>query len=82
MNRFVFFGGSVFSVVFRIASIASLAACAPLTAVQPWEKGQLARPVMALDRDTLDAKLSEHLYFSKEAASGGNSVGGGGCGCN
>lgn len=53
-----------------------------LQPVAPWEKGYLARPDMTFDSDHLEAKFNEHMYFSKEAASGGAGVGGGGCGCN
>lgn len=59
-----------------------LTACASLAPVQAWEKGNLARQDMKFDRDPLDAKFVDHIYFSKEAATGGNGVGGGGCGCN
>ncbi|MGZ8993076.1 MAG: DUF4266 domain-containing protein [Burkholderiaceae bacterium] len=50
--------------------------------VQPWQKGNLAKPEMAFDPDPLQTRFAEHTYFSKEGASGGMSVGGGGCGCN
>jgi hypothetical protein len=56
-----------------------LSACAP---VQPWERGRLAQPQMALDSDALLAAMDEHIYSSKEAASGGVGPSGGGCGCN
>ena len=56
-----------------------LAGCAT---VQPWQRGTLARPDMALVSDPLQASLDDHVYFSKEASSGGRSFGGGGCGCN
>ncbi|EXB30064.1 hypothetical protein J518_2930 [Acinetobacter baumannii 1419130] len=42
----------------------------------------MARPAMQLDAAPLDAAYDEHIYFSKEAASGGRGFGGGGCGCN
>lgn len=61
---------------------AAAAACNTLQPVQPWEKGYLARPAMTFEGDTLEAAYNEHIYFSKEAASGGYGVGGGGCGCN
>jgi hypothetical protein len=57
----------------------ALAGC---TAVQPWERDVLARPEMSLDNAPLDAALDDHIYFSKEASSGGRGFGGGGCGCN
>ena len=50
--------------------------------VQPWQKGNLAKPEMAFDPDALETRFADHTYFSKEGASGGASVGGGGCGCN
>lgn len=50
--------------------------------VQPWQKGNLAKADMAFDPDPLQTRFEEHTYFSKEGASGGMSVGGGGCGCN
>lgn len=59
-----------------------LAGCAGLPTVEPWEKGYLAQPAMTFEFDRLDSAFVEHTYFSKEAASGGASVGGGGCGCN
>lgn len=50
--------------------------------VHPWERGALADPVMRADRDALGGMLAEHMWFSREAATGGRGVGGGGCGCN
>lgn len=50
--------------------------------VKPWQRGTLADYVMRGDRDALGVSLSEHMFFSREAASGGRGVGGGGCGCN
>jgi starvation-inducible outer membrane lipoprotein len=47
-----------------------------------WEKGALAKPEMRMAGDTLDERFQQHTYASKEAASGGYGVGGGGCGCN
>ncbi len=60
----------------------ALSGCAIGTAVQPWEKETLARREMTFEGDPLDTKNTEHIYSSKEAASGGSGVGGGGCGCN
>ncbi len=65
-----------------LASFA-LAGCTVVEPVQPWEKGNLAKPEMTIQgSDPLGAKFSEHIYYSREAASGGSGVGGGGCGCN
>lgn len=52
------------------------------TVVEPWQRDVLARPEMSLDDSPLDAAIDDHIYFSKEASSGGRGFGGGGCGCN
>ncbi|KGJ91983.1 DUF4266 domain-containing protein [Colwellia psychrerythraea] len=59
----------------------SLSACSSL-GVEPWERDLLAKKEMALTSSSIDAALDDHIYFSKEASSGGKSFGGGGCGCN
>ena len=50
--------------------------------IRPWQRGLLAARGMALDCDRLDLDFDDHIYFSKEASSGGRGYGGGGCGCN
>jgi len=50
--------------------------------VKPWERDLHAAKKMQLDPHPLESYLDEHIYFSKEASSGGAGVGGGGCGCN
>jgi hypothetical protein len=67
-----------------IAALAALActACASYAPPKPWEKGDLAKPSMQFDYDRLDARYTDHVYASKEMATGGVAVGGGGCGCN
>jgi hypothetical protein len=52
------------------------------TTVQPWERATLSSYPMRPDRDPLAQAMAEHIYFSREAAAGGRSVGGSGCGCN
>ena len=58
--------------------IASLAGCAN---VSPAQRGTLAKPEMQFDFDAANARMTEQIYASKEAASGGRVTGGGGCGC-
>ena len=50
--------------------------------VKPWERAKLADSTMRPDRDPLHNTMFEHIYFSREASSGGRGVGGSGCGCN
>lgn len=68
--------------ILLIPVVFSVTACAGIQHVPPWEKGALAKPEMTFDGDPLDNSFTEHIYFSKEGASGGAGVGGGGCGCN
>jgi hypothetical protein len=62
-----------------LTTLATLAACAD---VQPWQRGNLAKPQMALDPYPLQSAIRQHNYSSREAASAANNAQGGGCGCN
>lgn len=62
-----------------LALALACAACAP---VAPYQRAHLARPEMALDGSPGMVRALEKVFAAKEAASGGASVGGGGCGCN
>ncbi len=53
-----------------------------MTEVKPWDRDLLAQDKMQLVADPVESYLDEHIYFSKEAAFGGQGIGGGGCGCN
>jgi hypothetical protein len=55
--------------------------CASL-GVKPWQRDLLSRQDMQLNGNAIDDAIDDHLYFSKEASSGGRSFAGGGCGCN
>jgi hypothetical protein len=70
------------SITLALAALAGSFALTGCTTVQPWERGNLADVTMRPDRDPLQAAMTEHVYFSREASSGGRGVGGGGCGCN
>lgn len=61
---------------------AALASGCSSIGVKPWQHDLLAREDMRLTNDSVDAAIDDHLYFSKEASSGGRSFAGGGCGCN
>jgi hypothetical protein len=64
-----------------VAGAALATGCSSL-GVKPWQRDVLAREEMRLDANPLDAAIDDHMYFSKEASSGGRSYAGGGCGCN
>jgi hypothetical protein len=69
------------SIVCWVAGAALVSGCSSL-GVKPWQRDVLAREEMRLDANPLDAAIDDHMYFSKEASSGGRSFAGGGCGCN
>ena len=69
------------AVALCVAVASALTACASV-GVEPWQRGTLARDEMQVVSDPLEASVDDHIYFSKEASSGGRSYGGGGCGCN
>ena len=52
------------------------------SSVEPWERGNLAKPEMQIGSDPVDDLLLEQVFYSKEASSGGVGAAGGGCGCN
>jgi Domain of unknown function (DUF4266) len=71
--------------IFPSTRLFMLLACMALcqcTHVPLTQRGKLADYTMEPDRDPLWTSLREHIFFSREAASGGRSIGGGGCGCN
>lgn len=61
--------------------VVNFVGCASL-GVEPWERDLLAKEAMSLNSEGIDNGLDDHIYFSKEATSGGRSFAGGGCGCN
>jgi Domain of unknown function (DUF4266) len=50
--------------------------------VKPRERDIHARADMSPSEQPLSDAIDDHVWFSKEAASGGRTFGGGGCGCN
>ena len=71
---------SIFLALILAATVLS-AGCSSM-GVEPWDRDILAKDEMQLTTDPLEAATDDHIYFSKEASSGGRGFGGGGCGCN
>ena len=65
-----------------VGAVALLGSAGGCATVKPWERETLADPIMQPGRNPIAAGQLDHVYFSREAASGGTTVGGGGCGCN
>ncbi len=71
-----------FITILLLVSAVVSTGCSSLGGVKPWQRDVLSRSDMRPDGGGLDDAIDDHLYFSKEASSGGRSFGGGGCGCN
>lgn len=67
-----------------VAALVMLGGCAQLDALAPkaFEKEKLAKKEMTIEGDAHENRLAQRIYSSRENASGGYGVGGGGCGCN
>ena len=50
--------------------------------VKPYERANLADPIMAFDRDPVSSAYIDHVYEAREGARGAGTASGGGCGCN
>ena len=50
--------------------------------VKPYERANLADPIMSFNRDPVSASYLHHVYDSREGARGAGIATGGGCGCN
>jgi hypothetical protein len=64
-----------------LGALATLTGCAAMS-VKPWDRDLLAEKKMSFNPLPMHSALDDHIYFSKEGSTGGQSVGGGGCGCN
>jgi hypothetical protein len=70
-----------FHLFLAIIAVVSAPGCSSI-GPKPWQRDLLSRQDLQLSGNSLDDAIDDHLYFSKEASSGGRSFGGGGCGCN
>jgi hypothetical protein len=50
--------------------------------VKPYERQNLADPIMAFSRDPASDSYLHHVHQAREAARGAEGSAGGGCGCN
>ena len=66
-------------VLFLLPLAAFASGCAT---VHPWDRDLLAQKKMRFVPNPAMQGIDEHIYFSKEGSTGGQEVGGGGCGCN
>lgn len=50
--------------------------------VKPYERENLADPIMAFESHPVSTRYINHVYEAREAARGAEGSAGGGCGCN
>ena len=49
--------------------------------VKPWQRGELADPIMIFDENPIDAGIREHHLDYREGSVGATGAQSGGCGC-
>jgi hypothetical protein len=76
-------------IVVRSALLASLVATASACSstefkpwVSPYERNNLADPIMSFNRSPASSAYLHHVYQAREGARGAEGGSGGGCGCN
>ena len=60
----------------------TLSGCSVEPWVKPYERANLADPIMSFDRDPIATSYISHVHEAREAMRGAESGQGGGCGCN
>ena len=60
----------------------SVSACSMEPWVKPYERANMADPIMSFSRDPVSEAYKNHVHQAREGARGAESGAGGGCGCN
>jgi hypothetical protein len=50
--------------------------------VKPYERQQIADPIMAFDANPVSSAYKDHVFEAREGSRGATGSAGGGCGCN
>ena len=69
----------------RIAAVVAvllLCGCGVEPWVKPYERANLADPIMSFDPNPVSSAYRRHVFEAREAARGAEGGEGGGCGCN
>ena len=70
-------------ILFAVLALLTFTGCSQVEPwVKPYEREDLADPIMAWNRDPISSSYMQHVYDSREGARGGGGATGGGCGCN
>ena len=65
-----------------IISVLGISACSIEPWVKPYERANMADPIMSFARDPVSESYKNHVHQAREGARGAESGAGGGCGCN
>ena len=68
--------------IINLSLILTLTACGIQPWVKPYERANLADPIMSFSKDPLSQGYLHHVYQAREGARGAEGGSGGGCGCN
>lgn len=75
--------GIAVKVVFSVVLVSGLSACGNIEPwVKPYERQQLADPIMSANPNPVSSSYMDHVFEAREGARGALGGGGGGCGCN
>ena len=70
----------------RIVLVSAVLLLTTCSSVEPWvkpyERANLADPIMSFGRDPVSDSYLHHVHEAREGARGGMGSSGGGCGCN
>ena len=72
-------------IIVLMTMIGSMSACSSFSLhpwVKPYERNQLADPIMSFNRDPVSLSYLHHVREVREGARGAEGGDGGGCGCN
>jgi len=69
-------------VALMLLLVVFISGCAIEPWVQPYERANLADPIMSFSRDPVSSSYRKHVFEAREGARGGEGSQGGGCGCN
>lgn len=71
------------NIVFLLAVLFAATGCVSIKPwVSPYERNNLADPIMSFDRDPVAASYMDHVYESRTGSRGAEGGAGGGCGCS
>ncbi|BFM17726.1 hypothetical protein R50073_39090 [Maricurvus nonylphenolicus] len=74
---------NIIKCIFISGLIGILSGCSNFSPwVKPYERQNLADPIMSFERDPVSTRYMNHVYEAREAARGAEGSAGGGCGCN